>query len=166
MSINVVKPGRGIDAGIASLGRVDILDRTLHLIDERRTASATTDADRIARENRAAARSAPPPSDPRLAMVSEIRSRLQGSLLAPEDRRDLLAAGRSRGLRAFDTSLLIALVQDRARRAGTPRTDAPSRRTEASASGGVARSLFVPLLAGLGALALAGLGIAWILGGA
>ena len=95
--------------------RADIIARTLHLISQRR-AQARAAKQAVARENVSSARNAPPPSDPRLNLVSEIIRRLQGSMLTHEDRTAIIALGETNGLRRFDINLLIAMIQDRVRR--------------------------------------------------
>lgn len=55
------------------------------------------------------------PGDPRLVLAAQARARLQGTLLTPEHRGQLLHQGRRLGLRSFETGLVIALVQDQAR---------------------------------------------------
>lgn len=56
------------------------------------------------------------PSDARWRLAEETQSALQGAILAYEDRRRLLALANRLGIRAFDANLILALVQDRARR--------------------------------------------------
>ncbi len=162
-----------LDSDASSIERRDVLTRTLELIGERKEMARCT-RERIARENRASASTAPMPNDPRLAVISEIVRRLQGSILTPEDRSALLAFGRARGLRAFDTNLLIAMVQDRARRGETPgaiplaQTTPPapiSPRTKAADP--LERSITSRLLlATVGALCIATLAATWLIAGA
>lgn len=56
------------------------------------------------------------PTDPRWLLAIETQKALQGAVLAFEDRRRLLALAQRVGVRAFDANLIVALVQDRARR--------------------------------------------------
>jgi hypothetical protein len=72
---------------------------------------------RIARENTSAAMLAP--DDARWMFAQEVASRLEGgraALLRPADRRELVEVAGKLGVRAFDANLVIALVQDAARR--------------------------------------------------
>ena len=54
--------------------------------------------------------------DPRWVFAVQVRQRMVGPLLRPSDRRALCRLGGVLGLREFDCHLIIALVQDRARR--------------------------------------------------
>lgn len=56
------------------------------------------------------------PADARWQLATETQRALQGAVLAFEDRRRLLAMANRLGIRAFDANLILALVQDRARR--------------------------------------------------
>jgi hypothetical protein len=56
------------------------------------------------------------PTDARWQLATETQRALQGAVLAFEDRRRLLALANRLGIRAFDANLILALVQDRARR--------------------------------------------------
>ncbi len=56
------------------------------------------------------------PTDPRWLLAIETQRALQGAVLAFEDRRRLLSLAQRVGIRAFDANLIVALVQDRARR--------------------------------------------------
>ena len=72
---------------------------------------------RVALENRMAAGSpALHPASPHLAFATSIARVLEGAILAPERREALIQEARSLGLREFDANLVIAVVQDRARR--------------------------------------------------
>lgn len=78
-----------------------------------------------AREN-ARARALDPaidPNDTRWKLAIETQRALQGAVLAYEDRARLLALATRLGIRAFDANLIVAVVQDRARR-GEPLADA------------------------------------------
>lgn len=59
------------------------------------------------------------PADARWTLASETQRALQGAVLAYEDRRRLLALANKLGVRAFDANLILAIVQDRARRGET-----------------------------------------------
>ena len=56
------------------------------------------------------------PGDPRWRFAREVESALEGSVLPFEERRRLLSLAQRFGIRAFDANLIVALVQDRARR--------------------------------------------------
>ncbi len=109
-------------------------------------------------------------TDARWVMAARAASRLQGgtaAILVPEERRRLMLLAERLGLRAFDAALIIAIVQDAARRGADPLGEA----TESSvglvrgpmasagetvglmlASAALAGVLFCGLLAWLGAL--------------
>jgi hypothetical protein len=55
-------------------------------------------------------------SDARWVLALRTAEQLQGAILGPEKRERLLGLGRSLGLRDFDANLVIAIVQDQARR--------------------------------------------------
>lgn len=55
-------------------------------------------------------------ADPRRILAVRTGQALEGSLLEADRRRRLVELGRSLGLGVFDANLIIALVQDRARR--------------------------------------------------
>ena len=56
------------------------------------------------------------PRDPRWVLAMQTHARLQGTMLTPERRDELMVSGRRLGLRPFESNLVIAVVQDRARR--------------------------------------------------
>ncbi len=56
------------------------------------------------------------PRDPRWMVAVEAASKMEGSLLSFEHRRAVLAFAAKVGVRPFDANLIIAAVQDRARR--------------------------------------------------
>lgn len=64
-------------------------------------------------------------SDPRWMVAVETAGQLEGSLLTFERRRRILALAQRVGVRPFDANLIIAAVQDRARR-GEPLSAAMS----------------------------------------
>lgn len=73
--------------------------------------------ERVAYENACAAML--PPEDARWLFAVRVSGSLEGgkaALLTPTKRRDLIAAAVSTGLREFDANLIIAIVQDAARR--------------------------------------------------
>ncbi|MCE2884195.1 MAG: hypothetical protein LW806_04755 [Planctomycetaceae bacterium] len=80
------------------------------------------------------------PTDTRWTLAIETQRALQGAVLAYEDRKRLLGLATKLGIRAFDANLIVAVVQDRARRgesledaAPTIAMVAPARTTEAAA---------------------------------
>ncbi len=75
----------------------------------------------VERENVSAA--SLPALDPRWILAVQAMREMQGgraAVVTPEARRRLMLVGRRLGLRAFDTSLVIAIVQDGARRGEDP----------------------------------------------
>jgi len=79
--------------------------------------AASARAERIAVENRAA--SMMTDDDARAVLALRVSENLQGgrsALLTPERRRGLVTTATRLGLRPFDASLIIAIVQDAARR--------------------------------------------------
>jgi hypothetical protein len=61
-----------------------------------------------------------PTTDPRWVFALRVSELLQGDILRPIDRQNLLRLGGVLGLNPFDTNLVIAIVQDRARRGQGP----------------------------------------------
>lgn len=85
------------------------LNRAIEQLDETRR--------RVALENRLAADSRELlPESPHLSLANQVAARLQGTMLAPEDRALLVDEARRMGIREFDSHLVMAVVQDRARR--------------------------------------------------
>ena len=71
----------------------------------------------IQNENRAAATHPEmQSSDPRWVLAARAYSQLQGSALTPERRQRVLRTAEQLGIRPFDANLIIAIVQDQARR--------------------------------------------------
>ncbi len=66
-------------------------------------------------------RSQPEPTqtDPRWVVAVQTSRALQGPILTADARIELLRLGASLGLRPFETSLIIAMVQDQARSGGS-----------------------------------------------
>ena len=60
------------------------------------------------------------PSDPRWVLAVRTAEAIDSGVLAPEKRETLTRLGKLLGLRPFDTSLVIAIVQDQARRGYAP----------------------------------------------
>jgi hypothetical protein len=54
--------------------------------------------------------------DPRWVLAVRTAELLQGAVLGPDDREQLLRTGRVLGLNPFQSNLVIAVVQDQARR--------------------------------------------------
>ena len=80
-------------------------------------ARAQSDRAAVAAENRAAAGNpALDPADPRWVLAVRTAAALQGSALTPERRARVMRTARRIGLRPFDANLIIAIVQDHARR--------------------------------------------------
>jgi hypothetical protein len=69
----------------------------------------------VMKENRLAAHAGLDPQDPRWVLAMQTEARLQGVTLTPERREELLHRGKKLGLRPFESNLVIAIVQDRAR---------------------------------------------------
>lgn len=53
--------------------------------------------------------------DPRWVLAMQTQARLQGTMLTPERRDELMESGKKLGLRPFESNLVIAVVQDQAR---------------------------------------------------
>lgn len=77
----------------------------------------------VIRANRAAADTRLDPADPRWVLAVRAYSQLQGTTMTPERRDRVLRTAASLGVRPFDANVIIAIVQDRARR-GTPLAEA------------------------------------------
>lgn len=58
--------------------------------------------------------------DPRWVLAVRVAEKLEGTLLRPEHRQQLVRLGRMMGLNVFDCNLVIAIVQDQARRGQKP----------------------------------------------
>lgn len=59
-------------------------------------------------------------TDPRWVLAIRASESLQGTILGPEKRERLIKIGKMMGLTAFDANLVIAIVQDQARRGYAP----------------------------------------------
>ena len=71
----------------------------------------------VMRENQAAAaNTALDPTDPRWVLAVRAYSQLQGASLNPTRRDKLIQSAGGMGVRPFDANLIIAIVQDHARR--------------------------------------------------
>lgn len=74
-------------------------------------------ANAVARENTAAARNPQlEPNDPRWVLAVQAASQLEGDRLSPEARKRLERTAKLLGVRAFDANVIMAIVQDHARR--------------------------------------------------
>jgi len=76
------------------------------------------------------------PTDPRWVLALRVAEQLQGTVLAPEARERLIRTGKAMGLTPFDANLVIAIIQDQARRGFAP---------ERCASAGAPMLRMVPL---------------------
>jgi hypothetical protein len=100
--------------------------KLVHTDDETRAAWARERQVRqqIIRENRAAADDATlDPRDPRWVVAARAHAQLDGSAMTPEARRRVMRTASALGVRPFDANVIIAIVQDHARR-GEPLGDA------------------------------------------
>jgi len=59
-------------------------------------------------------------ADPRWVLALRVAESLEGPMLSPQRRRSLIRMGKVFGLTAFDANLIIAIVQDQARRGFRP----------------------------------------------
>lgn len=73
--------------------------------------------EQVIHETRAAARNTQlDPTDARWVLAARAYSQLDGATLGPRGRDRVLGAARSMGVRPFDANLIMAIVQDGARR--------------------------------------------------
>lgn len=71
----------------------------------------------VAQENRAAAHNPQlKPNDPRWVLAVQTASQLEGDRLSPEARLRIERTAKLLGVRAFDANVIMAIVQDHARR--------------------------------------------------
>ncbi len=131
-------------------------------------------ADRIASENRSAATLSD--DDARSILALRVREQLQGgttAILTPERRSTLLTTATMLGLRPFDANLIIAIVQDAARRGEGvehPQTDGRLKMVPPAGSRAVRakreRSFAIAIVASIViAFVMLVLAIRWVLGG-
>lgn len=66
------------------------------------------------------------PTDPRWVLAIRTAQVMEDTVLPPTKRDVLMREGKSMGLSAFDCSLILAIIQDRARR-GIPLDDCPTQ---------------------------------------
>ncbi len=81
-----------------------------------RRATEVADANRSAALDAGDAAIGENSSDPRWVLAAQTYAQLQGTVLPPERRDKLMRLGSILGLRTFDTNVIIAVVQDTARR--------------------------------------------------
>ncbi len=74
--------------------------------------------------------------DPRWVLAVQVGLKLEGTILRRESRQGLILKGKKMGLNAFDANLIIAIVQDQARRGYQP---------QLCAQAGAAQLAMVPL---------------------
>jgi hypothetical protein len=60
------------------------------------------------------------PADPRWVLAIRIAQVMEGPILRPEKRQRMLRLGKVLGLSPFDSNLVMAIMQDQARRGNTP----------------------------------------------
>ena len=104
------------------------LDRTATASPRPRRRHRSSPLPRLIRPLETAPPSAPAiadPTDPRWVLAVRTAEQLQGPILPPERRERLLRLGKVLGLKPFDTNLIIAIIQDRARR-GCPASECPA----------------------------------------
>ncbi len=88
--------------------------------DEQATTSGRADLE-VARENRRAAmQPGLDPTDPRWVLATRAYAQLQGSTLTPERRTRVMRTAQHLGIRPFEANLIIAVMQDQARRHQPP----------------------------------------------
>ena len=121
-------------------------------------------ARRVEHENRAAATNPElDPRDPRWVLAMRTYSQLQGAALTPERRARVMRTAQHLGLRPFDANLIIAVVQDHARRNESPGVAQDALRLIGRASPEPARAPWGRWLAAfLAALVAAALLIRWL----
>lgn len=64
-------------------------------------------------------------TDPRWVLAISTAELMQADVLSPASRQTLMQRGKAMGLTAFDCSLILAIIQDRARR-GIPLSNCPA----------------------------------------
>ncbi|MCP3902830.1 MAG: hypothetical protein GY715_04265 [Planctomycetes bacterium] len=123
------------------------------------------DARAVAAENRSAATATLDPTDPRWVLAVRTQTQLQGSVLSPERRTRVMRTAAHLGVRPFDASVIIAIVQDQARR-GEPLSSAASIIALVhSANAASARQTWMRWAAAVGAALVANALLVWWLVG-
>ncbi len=123
----------------------------------------------VGAENHQAAMQAPDPRDPLWILAERTAASLEGgraAVLSPEKRARLIGLGTDLGLRAFDSHLVIAIVQDGARTGDRAVAGEPARRLgllggRRSRAGGLAIGVRLSAAALL-AVAMVSVVIGWI----
>lgn len=81
----------------------------------------------VARENASASRNVNlDPSDPRWVLAASTNAKLQGSTLTHQRRQHVLKLANRLGVRPFEANVIIAIVQDQARRGANLADAAPT----------------------------------------
>ncbi len=106
------------------------IEATTHLrlvgVNEASQGTAQRARQAVTAENRAAAANTGlDPTDPRWVLAVRAYSQLQGTALTFDRRQRLLRSAEGLGVRPFDANMIIAIVQDHARR-GAPLSSAAS----------------------------------------
>lgn len=119
----------------------------------------------VIKENRLAAHQPMAPTDPRWVLAARAYSQLEGTMLTPDRRQRVLKTARAIGVRPFDATLIIAIVQDQAR-AGRPLADAEPSLSMLPAPRARTRNDWTRWLAALGVAAAATVVlIRWLIAG-
>ena len=121
----------------------------------------------VADENKAAARNAQQlePNDPRWVLAVQTAAQLEGDRLSPEARKRIARTAQLLGVRAFDANMIMAIVQDYARRkqpvSNATRMLTMVEHTKPGDDWALRRWLIAAVLAGL----VVSLMIRWVVGG-
>lgn len=117
----------------------------------------------IAAENRVAAGNrALEPTDPRWVLAARAYGQLQGSTLSPERRERVMRTARTLGVRPFDANVIIAIVQDQARRGQPLGTTRPMLELiDRPAPAGADRTFWTRWLGALALAVLANILLIW-----
>lgn len=101
------------------------------------------------------------PTDPRWVLAAKTYAHLQGTTLTPERRERLVQTGKRLGLRPFDANVVIAIVQDHARRGEPPRRAIPALRMIEAPPGPSHASTWLRWIAALLCAAMANAILIW-----
>ena len=123
--------------------------------------------DEVALENRRAALQPDlDPTDPRWVLATRAYAQLQGTTLTPERRARVMRTAQHLGVRPFEANLIIAVMQDHARRGQTPGAAQSTLRMISGPGETRPAGVWIRwLTAFLAALGLAGLLIQWLTSG-